>query len=260
MQFAEKVVIVTGGGSGIGRAAALALAADGAKVAVFELRQDRATAIVEEISAAGGEALGIAVNVADTVTMQQAIDQVAAHWGRIDGVVANAGINGVWAPIEEITTEEWDTTLNVNLRGTFLTVKYATPYLKRNGGAIVVIASVNGSRMFSNTGATAYSCAKAGQVAFAKMMAVELGPSRVRINAICPGGVVTNLGENTERRNLEAVRIPVNYPQGVIPLTGHERATPEQVADLIFFLLSDSASHITGSEIWIDGGQSLLQG
>ena len=260
MQFTEKVVIVTGGGSGIGRATALALAADGAKVAVFELRQDRATAIVEEIRGAGGEALGIAVNVADTAAMQQAIEQVTAHWGRIDGVVANAGINGVWAPIEEITTEEWDNTLNVNLRGTFLTVKYATPYLKRQGGAIVVIASVNGSRMFSNTGATAYSCAKAGQVAFAKMMAVELGPHRVRINAVCPGGVVTNLGENTERRNLEAVRIPVNYPQGMIPLTGHECATPEQVADLIFFLLSDRAAHITGSEIWIDGGQSLLQG
>ena len=260
MQFTEKVVIVTGGGSGIGRATALALAADGAKVAVFELRQDRATAIVEEIRGAGGEALGIAVNVADTAAMQQAIEQVTAHWGRIDGVVANAGINGVWAPIEEITTEEWDNTLNVNLRGTFLTVKYATPYLKRQGGAIVVIASVNGSRMFSNTGATAYSCAKAGQVAFAKMMAVELGPHRVRINAVCPGGVVTNLGENTERRNLEAVRIPVNYPQGMIPLTGSERATPEQVADLIFFLLSDRAAHITGSEIWIDGGQSLLQG
>ena len=143
MQFTEKVVIVTGGGSGIGRATALALAADGAKVAVFELRQDRATAIVEEIRGAGGEALGIAVNVADTAAMQQAIEQVTAHWGRIDGVVAHAGINGVWAPIEEITTEEWDNTLNVNLRGTFLTVKYATPYLKRQGGAIVVIASVN---------------------------------------------------------------------------------------------------------------------
>lgn len=260
MQFAEKVVIVTGGGSGIGRATALALAAEGAKVAIFELRQDRATAMVDEITAAGGEALGIAVNVAEPEPMQAAIDRVAAHWGRIDGVVANAGINGVWAPIEEITTEEWDQTLNVNLRGTFLTVKYATPYLKRNGGAIVVIASVNGSRMFSNTGATAYSCAKAGQVAFTKMMAVELGPHRVRINAVCPGGVVTNLGENTERRNLEAVRIPVHYPQGMIPLTGGERATPEQVADLIFFLLSERASHITGSEIWIDGGQSLLQG
>ncbi|MEZ4675424.1 MAG: SDR family NAD(P)-dependent oxidoreductase [Caldilineaceae bacterium] len=260
MNFTDKVALVTGAGSGIGRATAHALALGGAKVAVLELRQERAAAVAAEIVQAGGEALAITADVADAAAMEAALGQIGAHWRQLDLVVANAGINGVWAPIEEITPEEWDTTLNVNLKGTFLTVKYAAPYLKTQGGAIVVISSVNGTRMFTNTGATAYSCAKAAQVAFTKMMALELAPHRVRINAICPGGVVTNIRENTHLRNIETIRHPVTFAKGTIPLTGGERGTPEQVAQLITFLLSDNASHITGTEMWIDGAQSLLMG
>ncbi len=260
MDFTGKVAVVTGAGSGIGQAAALALAAGGAKVAALDLLADRAAEIASQVTQHGGKALALTANVADAAQMDAAITQVAQQWGRIDLVLANAGINGVWAPIEEITPDEWDTTLNVNLKGTFLTVKYAAPYLKKAGGAIVVIASVNGTRMFSNTGATAYSCAKAAQVAFTKMMALELAPHRVRINAICPGGIATNIRENTHLRNVETVRHPVTFPKGNIPLTGGERGTVDQVAQLITFLLSDNASHITGTEMWIDGAQSLLQG
>lgn len=260
MNFTDKVALVTGAGSGIGEAAALALAAGGATIAALDLLPARATATATTIQANGGNALALAANVADAEQMAAAIQQVVDTWGRIDLVVANAGINGVWAPIEEITPEEWDTTLNVNLKGTFLTVKYAVPYLKKAGGAIVVIASVNGTRVFSNTGATAYSCAKAAQVAFTKMMAPELAPHRVRINAICPGGVVTNIRENTHLRNVETIRHPVTYPKGTIPLGNGDRATPTQVAALITFLLSDHAAHITGTELWIDGAQSLVMG
>ncbi len=260
MNFHDKVALVTGAGSGIGEAAALALAAGGANVAALDLLPERAAAIVTQIENAGGTAFALSANVADATQMAAAIQQAAEQWGRLDLVVANAGINGVWAPIEEITPEEWDTTLNVNLKGTFLTVKYAAPYLKKAGGAIVVIASVNGTRVFSNTGATAYSCAKAGQVAFTKMMAPELAPHRVRINAICPGSVVTNIRENTHLRNVQSIRHPVTFPNGNIPLTGGERGTPEQVAQLITFLLSEHASHITGTEMWIDGAQSLVMG
>ena len=260
MQLTGKVALVTGAGSGIGRATAFALAQEGANVAALDLRLDRTEEMVAAFNTAGHEALGIAADVANAAQMAGAIAQIIERWGRLDFVVANAGINGVWAPIEEITPDEWDTTLNVNLKGTFLVVKYAAPYLKKAGGAIVVISSVNGTRIFSNTGATAYSCAKAAQVAFTKMMALELAPFRVRINAVCPGGVVTNIRENTHIRNVESIRHPVVFPKGQIPLTGNERATPEQVAQVIFFLLSDNASHITGTEMWIDGGQSLLQG
>ncbi len=260
MQLSEKVALVTGAGSGIGRAAALKLAAEGAKVATLDLRADRTEEVVATIQANGGEALGLAADISNAAQMQSAVETITEQWGRLDLVVANAGINGVWAPIEEITPEEWDLTLDVNLKGTFLTVKYATPHLKKQGGAIVVISSVNGTRIFSNTGATAYSCAKAAQVTFTKMMALELAPHRVRINAVCPGGVVTNISENTHLRNIDKVRIPVTYHNGPTPLTAGKRATPEQLAESIFFLLSNNASHITGTELWVDGGHSLLQG
>lgn len=260
MQLSGKVAVVTGAGSGIGRAAARLLAKEGAKVAAVELLAERAQAIAAEIEQDGGEAIGVVADVAQADQMQAAIEQIAERWGRIDIVFANAGINGVWAPIEEITPEEWDRTLNVNLKGTFLAVKYAVSYLKKQGGAIVVTSSVNGTRVFSNTGATAYSCAKAGQLVMAKMLAPELAPHGVRINAICPGGVKTNINENTEQRNRDNIRWPVNYPKGTIPLTGHQPAEPEQIAQLVLFLVSDNASHITGTELWIDGAQSLVLG
>ena len=175
-------------------------------------------------------------------------------------VFANAGINGVWAPLEDLTPEEWDQTLSINLKGTFLTVKYTVPYLKKQGGSIIVTSSVNGTRIFSNTGATAYSCSKGGQVIFSRMVALELAPHKVRINTICPGAIKTNIGENTEQRNVEEVKIPVEFPEGEIPLTGDRPGTIEQVAELVLFLASDASSHISGAEIFIDGAQSLLQG
>jgi NAD(P)-dependent dehydrogenase (short-subunit alcohol dehydrogenase family) len=260
MQLAGKVALVTGAGSGIGRGAAVTFAQEGAKVAVLDRLAERAEAVAAEIEQAGGEALPLAVDVVQPAEVQSAIERTAARWGRLDVVFANAGINGVWAPIEELTPEEWDQTIDINLKGCFLTVKYAVPWLKKQGGAIVVTSSVNGTRIFSNSGAVAYSCAKAGQLVMAKMLAPELAPHGVRINAICPGSVKTNIGENTFQRNRDAIRWPANYPNGAIPLTGRQPATPEQVAQLVLFLVSDNASHITGSEIWIDGGQSLVIG
>jgi NAD(P)-dependent dehydrogenase (short-subunit alcohol dehydrogenase family) len=187
------------------------------------------------------------------------VQQTVDAWGRIDIVFANAGINGVWAPLEELTPEDWDQTLGINLKGTFLTVKYAVPHLKKRGGSVIVTASVNGTRIFSNTGATAYSSSKAGQVAFTKMVALELAPDKVRVNVICPGAIETNIDESTEKRDLDAVRIPVEYPEGAHPLEDRP-GTADQVAQLVLFLASDASSHITGTEIWIDGAESLLRG
>jgi NAD(P)-dependent dehydrogenase (short-subunit alcohol dehydrogenase family) len=190
--------------------------------------------------------------------VEQGIQKVVDAWGRLDIVVANAGINGVWASLEELTPDDWDKTLDINLKGTFLTVKYAVPHLKKQGGAIVVVSSVNGTRMFSNTGATAYACSKAGQLAFTKMTALELAPQKVRINCICPGWIETEISDNTDRRPID--RWPVEYPKGAVPLTHGKPGSADQVAQLILFLVSDASSHITGTEMWIDGGQSLLQG
>lgn len=258
-QLDGKVALVTGAGSGIGRASAILLAQQGAKVALLSRTPEELESAVKEIEGSGGEAVAIKGDVSDPNQMQSVMQQIGARWGRLDIVLANAGINGVWAPLEELEPDEWDKTLSINLKGTFLTVKYALPYLKKQGGSVIITSSINGTRTFSNTGATAYSCSKAAQVAFTKMTAVELGPHKIRVNVICPGAIESEIQENTEQRNTDSIGIATEFPEGNIPLTGGEKGKAEDTADLVLFLASDASKHITGTEIWIDGGQSLIQ-
>ncbi len=259
MQLAERVALITGAGSGIGKAAAMLLSKEGAKIGVLGHTKEELEETVSQIQNAGGEAMPLIADISQPDQMQQAVEQLANQWGRLDIVFANAGINGVWASIEELDPQEWDKTINVNLKGTFLTVKYAVPYLKKQGGSVVITSSVNGTRVFSNTGATAYSCTKAAQVAFTKMVALELAKHRIRVNVVCPGAIDTNIEQSTERRDLEEIQEPVEFPEGKIPLTDGKSGTSEQVAQLVLFLASDASTHITGTEMWIDGGESLLK-
>lgn len=260
MNLEGKIALVTGAGSGLGKAAALRLAKAGAKIAALGRTGDELQATAEKITAGGGQALVIEADISRPEEMASAVAQIEMEWKRLDIVFANAGINGVWAPIEELKPDEWSKTLDVNLTGTFLTVKYAVPLLKVRGGSVIITSSVNGTRIFSNAGASAYSSSKAGQVAFAKMAALELAKYKVRVNVICPGWIKTEIEESTEKRNVEEAREPVKYPEGSVPLTDGQPGTAEQVADLVLFLASDAAGHITGTEVWIDGGESLLQG
>jgi len=258
VQPSEYVALVTGAGNGIGKATALRLAKEGFAVAVLSIEEDKTRETADEIIAAGGKGLAIIADISDPQAMQKAVAQVVDTFGRLTTVVASAGINGVWAPIDEIEPDEWDKTIDTNLKGTFLTLKYSVPHLKKQGGAVTIIASVNGTRTFSNMGATAYSCSKAGQVALAKMAALELAPSKVRVNVVCPGAISTNIEEGTQKRGIEKVKTPIEFPEGSIPLTHGEPGKPDQVADLIYFLSSEAASHISGTEVWIDGAGSLL--
>jgi NAD(P)-dependent dehydrogenase (short-subunit alcohol dehydrogenase family) len=260
MQLQDKIALITGTGSGIGRATALLFAKEGAKVVAIDRTVETAEATATAIRENGGEALVSIADISQADLMRQAIEDIGEKFGHIDIVFANAGVNGVWAPIEELTPEEWDRTLNTNLKGTFLTVKYAVPYLRRQGGSVIINSSVNGTRMFSNTGATAYACSKAAQVAFAKMVALELAKDKIRVNVICPGAIQTEISNSTQERDLERVKQHVEYPKGRIPLTDGNPGTAEQVAQLVLFLSSDAASHISGTEVWIDGAESLLQG
>lgn len=259
-KLAGKVALITGAGSGLGKAAAIAMAQQGAKIGVLDRDQNDLKETIAEIQNMGSEAMALEADVSSPEQVQQATEQLANRFGRLDIVFANAGINGVWAPLEDLQPEDWDNTINTNLKGTFLTIKYAAPFLKKQGGSIIITSSVNGTRVFSNTGATAYSASKAGQVALAKMVALELAKHQIRVNVICPGAVTTNISESTTKRNVEREKEPVEYPEGSIPLTGGKPGEPEQVAQLVLFLASDDSSYISGTEIWIDGASSLLVG
>lgn len=258
--LAGKAAFVTGAGSGIGRASAKILAYAGARVALLGRTEESLAEVYDEMGGAPAGHLKLVADVSSYPAMMIAAEEIARHWQRLDIVVANAGINGVWAPMEDLAVDEWDKTMSINLRGTFLTVKVVLPLLKRNGGSVIVISSVNGNRMFSNTGATAYACSKAGQVAFAKMAALEFAKDRIRVNAVCPGAIETNIDESTEKRDLDEVRIPVEYPEGKVPLTHGHPGTAGQVAQLVWFLACDASNHISGTEVYIDGAQSLFQG
>ncbi len=260
MSMEGRVALVTGAGSGLGEASARRLAQAGVKVGLLGRTRDELEQVERQIEQAGGTALALTADISKPEDVERAVQALADEYGRLDIVFANAGINGVWTSIEDLTPEDWDQTLNINLKGTFLTIKYAVPHLKQRGGSVIITSSINGTRVFSNTGATAYSSSKAGQVAMAKMLAVELAKHRIRVNVICPGAIESEIDENTERVNLEEIREPVEFPEGNIPLTDGRPGRASQVADLVYFLASDESSHISGTEIWIDGAQSLLVG
>jgi NAD(P)-dependent dehydrogenase (short-subunit alcohol dehydrogenase family) len=260
MEHQGDVVLVTGGGSGIGAAAARRFADAGARVMIAGRTRDKLESTVAATEEAPGEVVAMEADIAEPPAMQRLYRAIDERWGRLDVVFAHAGINGVWAPIEKLSPEEWSRTLRINLGGTFHTVKYAVPLLKRQGGAIVITSSINGTTKFSDVGASAYCASKAGQIAFMKLMALELAQYDIRVNAICPGAIDTAIEEHTQRRDTEATEEVAEYPHGAIPLTGGDPGTSEQVADLVLFLASDRASHITGTPVWIDGGQSLIQG
>lgn len=259
-ELAGKVALVTGAGSGIGRASALRLSRDGAHVGLLGRTEEELRQVQEAIEREGGRAQVLVADVSREQEVEAALAALVAATGRLDVVFANAGVNGVWAPIDQLTPDEWRKTLDINLNGTFFTIKYSAGYLKERGGSVIVCASVNGTRMFSNSGATAYACSKAGQVAMVKMLAVELGRDKIRVNVVCPGAIRTEIAENTERRDVERVKQPVSYPEGSIPLTRGAPGSADQVADVVSFLAGDRSSHVNGTEIWVDGGQSLVEG
>lgn len=254
----EPVALVTGAGSGIGRALALLFASSGYRVGVLDRDGDSArevTALIADQD--GAPALALEADISDVGSMQRAVESLEQRFGRLDVVVANAGGNEYFGRIDEYEPSMWDAVVAQNLRGLFLTARYTVPLLKRREGegltSLLVIASINGSRVFHLTGATAYTCCKAAQVAFAKTLAVEVAAEGIRVNVICPGWTATNGGRDTQF--LGSLR----YPGNVIPLTNDQPALPSQVAELALFLASEAASHITGAEITIDGGESLAR-
>ena len=255
-----KVAFVTGAASGIGRGSAVRFAQEGAKVALADMDAAEGQEAVKECEAAGGEgcAFFVKCDVSQATEVKQAIGETVEKFGRLDVVFANAGINGVWAPIDELEPDEWDRTIEINLRGTYLTMHFSVPHLKKAGGSIIVTSSVNGNRTFSNPGAHAYSTSKAGQVALARMAALELGRHDIRVNTVCPGAIHTHIEERTTQRHTDEIGIEVELPKGSPAVHGGQ-GEPVDVADTVLFLASDLSRHVSGVEIYVDGGASLLR-
>ena len=256
-----KVAFVTGAASGIGRATAERFAREGARVGLADVAQQEKEGrqVLQRIEQSGGRAVFLPCDVSQPADVERAINETVRQFGKLDVVVANAGINGVWAPIQELAPDEWDRTLDINLKGTYLTIHFAIPHLRRaSGGSVIVTSSVNGNRSFATAGASAYSTSKAGQVAFMKMAALELARYNIRVNAICPGAIHTNIEQRTEQRHTEEVRVKVELPEGK-PGIDQGQGDPDEVADAMLFLASDMSRHVSGIELYVDGGASLLK-
>jgi len=248
--LADKRIIITGAGSGIGRATSLLAAAEGARVLAVDLNDsvhDTASQIVE----AGGESLAVQADVADEVSVQAFIQTAVERFGGLDGIYANAGVSGGGKPMQELTVEDWQRTLGVNTIGVFLAVKHSVPHFVGQGsGAIVCTASVAGLR--ANAGGVDYSASKAGVVSIAQTTAYQLYGTGVRINAICPGLIETGMTEPVFTRARE--RGSESRIGQVNPMARY--GEPSEIGQMACFLLSDRASYVNGQALAVDGGLS----
>jgi NAD(P)-dependent dehydrogenase (short-subunit alcohol dehydrogenase family) len=245
MRLADTVALVTGGGSGIGRAIAELFAAEGAAVVVVDLRPERAQETAGRIEAAGGKALALSADVSLKDQVERMASQALAAWGRVDALVNCAAIAS-GDDILQIDEEEWDLNLRVVLKSVYLCSKALLPgMIERRRGSIVNIASVNG---LSGLSEEAYSAAKAGVINLTRNLAVKYGRFQVRANVICPGTVRTPIWGATLQRDPQIFdKLTKWYPLGRV-------GDPEDIARAALFLASSEAAWITGATLTVDGG------
>jgi NAD(P)-dependent dehydrogenase (short-subunit alcohol dehydrogenase family) len=249
MRLAEKVALITGGNSGIGKATCLLFAREGAKVAVSGRNESRGQEVVNEIVASGGEAVFIRTDVRLAEDCRRTVEETIRAFGRVDILFNNAG---AWFPntVPDCTEEEWDITLDVNLKGAFLMSKYAIPKMEAQGGG-VIIHSGSGWGLVGGAAAASYCASKGGIVLLTKAMAIDHARQGIRVNCICPGDVETPmLTDDAKNRDIpwEKYREEASIrPMGRI-------GTPEEIAKATLFLASEDSSFMTGANLVVDGG------
>lgn len=249
MRFEGKVAIVTGASSGIGRATAQRLANEGASVVVSDVADEGGNETVVQITAAGGTAVYHHADVSSEDDTKALVEAAKGTFGGLDIAVNNAGILGHFMPAADIPVEEFDRIVAINLRGVFLGMKYQLPaMLERGGGAIVNVASAAG--MLAQPYGAAYTASKHGVIGLTKGFALDHAASGVRINAVSPGGVRTNIAAHLDLPQSDA---PDIHPVG-------RSADAEELADAIAWVASDEASFVVGSAVAVDGGLTLKLG
>ena len=242
-----KVAIVTGGTSGIGRDTAVLFAKAGAKVVVAGRREAEGKETIDLIRAAGGDGLLVKTDVSRAADVLALVQKTVEKFGRLDVAFNNAGIEGSWSPIAEQSEEDWDSTIDINLKGVWLCLKYEIQQMLKQGGggAIVNMASVAG--FIGSAGAATYCASKHGVMALTKSAALETARSSIRVNVVCPAVIETPMGER-----LWGAPEAKKFALGLHPIGRFGR--PEEIADAVVWMCSDGASFMTGQSQVLDGG------
>lgn len=240
-----KVAIITGGGSGIGRATALLFAREGASVVVGDLNHDTAQATVTAIQAEGGTACAVRVNVTQAAEVEQLIASAVREYGRLDILFNNAGI-GKRVALTDMSEDDWQQVIDVDLKSIFLCSKYAVPVMCRGGGGCIInTASIYG--LVGAEGVAAYNAAKGGVVLLTRTMAIDHARDNIRVNCICPGHTDTPILDTLRQDEPMLRTIRQRYPLGRF-------GRPEEIAYGVLFLASEASSFVTGTALVVDGG------
>lgn len=244
-----KTALVTGAGSGIGRATAILFAQEGARVAVCDIHAGKGEATVKAIQEAGGEAIFVPANVSQSADCQRAISAVVTQWGRLDVLFNNAGVTRR-ANVLDTTEDEWDMVMNVNVKSIFLMSKYAVPVMQAQGGGSIINTG-SGWGLVGGKDAIAYCASKGAVVNMTKAMAVDHGPQNIRVNTVCPG--------DTDTAMLRTEALELGLEETALVEAGNSRplqrvGTAREIAQAVLFLASDRSSFVTGSVFVVDGG------
>ncbi|MGE4249681.1 MAG: SDR family oxidoreductase [Parvibaculaceae bacterium] len=250
--LANKIAIVTGASSGIGRAAAKLFAAQGARLVVSARRQAELDQLVAEIAAVGGEAVAVAGDIKDETTARRLVEAAQGHFGGLDIAFNNAGATGEMGPVPEISVAGWDETLATNLTGAFLNARHQIPAMIARGGGSLIFTSTFVGYSIGFPGLGAYAASKAGVIGLVQVIAAEFGGKRIRANALLPGGTDTPMGRTVI--NTPEIR---QFVEGLHALK--RLAEPEEIARSALYLASDASSFMTGSALLVDGGISVAR-